>query len=139
MASSNGRASDGGAGPEDDYMSEAWLERLQQAEQASAGRKRKPAAPCKDADVDAEGVPLGTLKLRERMARRLQQGLEQPIPASNIGHKLLAKMGYKAGRLQQALLVHSRLTAAPQCSAWPRPGAQGSGASATCRHSSERR
>ncbi|GAB5370583.1 hypothetical protein AAMO2058_001505600 [Amorphochlora amoebiformis] len=36
-------------------------------------------------------------KLRDAMRRMRQEGLETSIPKSNIGHRLLAKMGYKSG------------------------------------------
>jgi len=34
------------------------------------------------------------LKLEQRMSLKRDQGLAQPIPETNVGHRLLKKMGY---------------------------------------------
>jgi hypothetical protein len=88
---------------EDDYMSDAFLlEATKQSTRADdvgrfgalgarLGRKRAAKRP---ADEPEEAPAAGP----QSMFATLQRGLSKPIPESNVGHKLLMKMGYKAGQ-----------------------------------------
>lgn len=47
---------------------------------------------------EKQDFPKKFLKLQDRMAEERNKGLEQSIPKTNIGHKMLAAMGYKEGQ-----------------------------------------
>jgi len=74
-----------------DYMSDDFLKQLEEAakkEEPRYGPKKKRKAP---------EVVQTPMKLTEKMAKTREEGLSTPVSKSNIGHKLLEKMGYKEG------------------------------------------
>lgn len=74
----------------EDYMSAAFLVDTPKPDEDAAARKRR-----KKVKKVPKPPPPPKKKLHEHMQESRDSGLAKPIPKSNIGHRLLAKMGYK--------------------------------------------
>jgi len=78
-----------------DYMSDDFLKQLES--QASKEEETRYLTWGSNVKLKRKKEPEPQMKLADKMAKTREEGLSTPVAKSNIGHKLMTKMGYKEG------------------------------------------